>query len=385
MKILQVHTKYQQFGGEDTTVQQEQEVLSTSNQVETLFFQNKKGFIGLLQFFGSIWNIIAYFKLKQKIKSFKPDIIHIHNWHFASGPILIRACHRHKIPVVVTIQNYRLLCPSALLLHNNDLFTDSLYQNFPWTAVRKGVYRNSWIQTFWLAFVVWFHKKIGTWKRVNKYICLTPFAVDLYQQSTLDLSIQKFTIKPNFSYLPDISKRIERENHFLFIGRISEEKGIRLLIQAFEKSKFKLKIAGSGPLTEYVIDKCNQNPNIEYIGNLDKKGVVSELMKCSALVFPSIWYEGMPLIIIESFACSTPIIASNLGAMSSMIIHGENGLHFNSNNIVDLKKKIEQWTSFSDAQKEIFYTNSFHHFSRIYTHDKQLALLQGIYQGVINP
>ncbi len=385
MKILIVHTKYQQFGGEDTTVKQELEVLSFSNQVDTLFFQNKKGFIGFLQFFGSIWNMVAYFKLKQKIKSFKPDVIHIHNWHFASGPILIRVCHKNKIPVVVTIQNYRLLCPSALLLHNNDLFIDSLYQNFPWKAVRKAVYRNSRIQTFWLAFVVWFHKKIGTWKKVDKYICLTPFAVELYMQSTLDLTLQKFTIKPNFSYLPDISKRTDRENHFLFIGRISEEKGIRLLLQVFEKSDYKLKIAGTGPLINYVIDKCNQNPNIEYIGNLDKNSVINELMKCSALIFPSIWYEGMPLIIIESFSCSTPIISSNLGAMSSMIVHGENGLHFRPNDLIDLNKMIQQWSAYSEVQKEQFYSNSFLHFSRIYSDKKQLAYLENIYQGVIQP
>jgi len=382
MKILIIHTKYQQPGGEDTTVLQENLFLSEHYEVDTLFFQNKKGFIGFFQFFCSIWNISAAFKIKRAVIKFKPDIVHVHNWHFASGPVIIRICNRFKVPVVMTIQNFRLLCPSALLSIDNELFTESLTQKFPWTAVRKGAYRNSISQTFWLAFVIWFHKKIGTWNKVDKYICLTPFAVELYKNSTLGVKEEKYTIKPNFTCVSTNSENTTREDHFLFIGRLSEEKGIRLLLKAFQGVSAKLKIAGSGPLEQIVLETTNQCKNIEFIGNLDKTGVLLELRKCNALVFPSIWFEGMPLTIIESFSCSTPVIASNLGAMSSMILDGENGLHFKPNDLEDLKNVIQKWKNLNDSQKAPFYLSAFSHYKMIYSKEKQYDFISSIYREV---
>ena len=383
MKILQIHTKYQNFGGEDTTVLQEKELLSVSYEVELLFFQNKKGIIGFFQFLCSIWNISASKNLAKKIKEINPDVIHIHNWHFAAGPIIIRTCNRYKIPVVMTIQNFRLLCPSALLLHKNALFTESVNKNFPWLAVKKKVYRNSFLQTFWLAFVVWFHKNIGTWNKVDKYLCLTAFAVDLYKNSSLGVDANKFTIKPNFTYLPQGLDDIKRENHFLFIGRLSEEKGIKLLINAFENSSIKLKIAGTGPLEDFVKECSNKCKNIEYIGNLDKLGVLNQLKKCNALVFPSIWYEGMPLTIIESFACSTPIISSNLGAMSSMIVHGENGFHFEAGNEKNLKEVVLKFNSLSETEKKQMEQNAFESYKFNYSPELQLDYFESIYNKVL--
>jgi len=384
LKILQIHTKYQNFGGEDTTVLQEKELLSASYEVETLFFQNEKGIIGFFQFLCSIWNISASNNLAKKIKEINPDVIHIHNWHFAAGPIIVRTCNRYRIPVVMTIQNFRLLCPSALLLHKNALFTDSVNKSFPWLAVKKKVYRNSFLQTFWLAFVVWFHKKIGTWNKVDKYVCLTPFAVDLYKNSSLGVDANKFTIKPNFTYLPKGFDDIKREDYFLFIGRLSEEKGIKLLINAFENSSLKLKIAGTGPLEDFVKECSNKCKNIEYIGNLDKHCVLNQLKNCNALVFPSIWYEGMPLTIIESFACSTPIISSNLGAMSSMIVHGENGFHFEPGNVNDLKAVVNRFNSLSEIEKEKMRNNAFENYQSNYSPELQLGYFEAIYNKVIS-
>jgi glycosyltransferase involved in cell wall biosynthesis len=363
-------------------VQQELELLQRTYQVDTLFFQNKGGAQGAFQFLLSIWNVFAGIQLREKIRSFQPDVIHVHNWHFASGAIVLRVAKKMGVSVVHTIHNYRLLCPSGLLLINNELFTESLTQKFPWRAVFKRAYRVSILQTFWLAFIIWFHKKIGTWNMVDKYICLTPFAIEIYKNSTLGVKEEKFITKPNFTYLFNDLDHINREDHFLFIGRLSEEKGIRLLLNAFQGVSAKLKIAGSGPLEHLVLETCNKNRNIEFIGNLEKKGVVLELKRCTALVFPSIWFEGMPLTIIESFSCSTPVIASNLGAMSSMIVDGENGLHFNPNDLEDFKNKIDKWKNLNDSQKAPFYLNAFDHYKMIYSEEMQNDFINSIYLEV---
>lgn len=384
MKILLIHNKYQHQGGEDTVVQQEADLLRENYIVETLFFQNQKGIKGALQFLCSIWNVFAAQTLRKKIKSFQPDLIHVHNWHFASGPILFRVAKKMEVPVVHTLHNYRLLCPSAILLHNNMLFTESLHQNFPWKAVQKKVYRNSSFQTFWLAFIVWFHKKIGTWKYIEKYICLTQFTIDLFQQSKMGLDESKFTVKPNFIENPSELTEIAREDHFLFIGRLSEEKGIQTLLDAFKDSNYQLRIAGDGPVKDQVIDALKKIKNIQYLGSLSRKEVKSELQRTQALIFPSIWFEGMPMTIIESFGCGTPVIASNLGAMKSMIQENKNGLFFKPGDSKDLLLKIDQFVALTKKEKKAMQENAHNTFKQNYSVDKQMEYFKDIYQGVIH-
>lgn len=384
MKILLIHTKYQQPGGEDTVVQQELDLLKEHHCVETLFFQNIGGLQGAFQFLTSLWNLKAAVQIRNHIKQFQPDVIHVHNWHFASGPIIFRVARKMKIPVVHTLHNYRLLCPSAILLHNNALFTESLHQNFPWTAVQKKVYRDSRFQTFWLAFIVWFHKKIGTWNSIDKYICLTPFAVELFQQSKIGLDESKFTVKPNFTNNSSELTEITRDDHFLFIGRLSEEKGIQTLIDAFKASNHQLRIAGDGPMKEQVLVAQNEFDNIQYLGSLSKEEVISELQRTQALIFPSIWFEGMPMTIIESLGCGTPVIASNLGAMKSMIQENKNGFLFIPRESKDLLLKIEQFVALTKEEKIAMQENAFNTFKQNYSVDKQMEYFKDIYQGIIH-
>jgi glycosyltransferase involved in cell wall biosynthesis len=150
MKILIIHSYYQLRGGEDGVVEQEIELLQQQHTVEFLGFQNQSGWKGAVQFLGSIWNKKAAKKVKDKITAFQPDVVHIHNWHFALGPLVFRVISSLGIPVVHTVHNYRLLCPSGILLHNGKLFTDSLKQSFPWKAVRNKVYRTSFKPFGWL-------------------------------------------------------------------------------------------------------------------------------------------------------------------------------------------------------------------------------------------
>jgi glycosyltransferase involved in cell wall biosynthesis len=352
MKIVLIHSHYQLQGGEDAVVEQELELLQKHHEVSVLYFQNQGGLQGALQFIRSLWNSSTARKVRQRIGEFQPDVVHVHNWHFALGPLVFREINRLNIPIVHTVHNYRLLCPSAILLHHGKLFTASLQQSFPWNAVGKKVYRSSIVLTFWLAFVVWFHKKIGTWQKIDSYVCLTPFAAELFQQSNFGVSKERFTVKPNFRKVPIVDSTIDKESHFLFIGRLSEEKGIEVLLEAFKELPFLIKIAGEGPFKELVEEASKQFSNIRYLGNLSSEEVLAELQKTQALIFPSVWFEGMPMTVIEAFSVGTPIIASNVGAMSSMIFNGSNGFHFDLGNIKDLKENITKFDMLSDSEKK---------------------------------
>lgn len=383
MKILLIHTHYQLHGGEDAVVEQELQLLKQLHNIEILYFQNKGGWNGALQFLGSLWNIYAARTVRQKIQEFQPDLVHVHNWHFAMGPLAFREINRLNIPIVHTVHNYRLLCPSAILLHKGSLFTNSLRESFPWKAIQNKVYRSSTLQTFWLAFIVWFHKKIGTWGKIDSYVCLTPFAVDLFQQSNFGVSRERFAIKPNFTALPQIVLTSEREKYFLFIGRLSKEKGIATLLAAFKQLPFTLKIAGDGPLKEQVINAVNQFSNIVYLGNLTKTEVTTTLQKAQALIVSSVCYEGMPMTILEAFSTGTTVMASNLGAMKSLIVDGYNGFHFEPGNANNLKKSVVKFNALSLFEKKQMGVNAYENYLDCYSPELQQSYFDTIYNKVL--
>ncbi len=197
MKVLFIHTCYSQHGGEDAVFESECNLLKSKNiEVESLLFQNGKNV--LRNIILAPFNIISYLKVKSTIRRFQPDVIHLHNWHFAASPSVVWAAQHCKVPIVMTLHNYRLLCPSAILFHKGELFFESLSGGFPWKAVNRKVYRNSWFLTFWLAAIIRLHKSIGTWKKVDHFITLSEFAKKIFLHSDLGLQEEKLSVKPNF-------------------------------------------------------------------------------------------------------------------------------------------------------------------------------------------
>ncbi|MVN23452.1 glycosyltransferase family 4 protein [Mucilaginibacter arboris] len=382
MKVLVIHTSYQYKGGEDTVVAEEIKLLQLQGiMVELLEFNNhKNAFLKLLQL---PFNLQSYFKTKEALALFKPDIVHIHNLHFGGSPSVIYAIKRSKIPFVITLHNYRLLCPSGILFHNGKLFLDSLSNKFPWKAVGSGVYKNSKLITFWLSLSIYLHNKLGTWKICNRYIVLSEHAKKLFLSSNLGLSASQFVVKPNFCSDP-ILKNQQAQDYFLYVGRLSEEKGIMLLLSVFSSCPYKVKIAGDGPLKDEVVKYSSRFPNIEFLGILNKTEVFTILESCSALVFPSIWFEGMPLTIIEAFACGIPVISSRIGAMETMITPDYNGLHFEVQSKEGFRKKLDDWHNLSEVQKQEYRLNARKTYENYYTPDKNAQQLLAIYNDVMN-
>lgn len=381
MRILIIHNHYQDLGGEDIVVAQEEHLLAETESVACLAFHNRKGWRGVWQTLWSPWNVWAALKVKKAVRQHRPDIIHIHNLHYAVGPIAIRVAKRYGIPVVMTLHNYRLLCPSATLFYHGQLFTDSLKAAFPWKAVRLGVHSHSRFKTCWLAFTIWLHKRLGTWQLVDRYIALTDFAKQLFVESSFGVPAAKLIAKPNFvTNEPRIPK--ERGRHFLFIGRLTEEKGIRVLLEAFAGTDRLLRIAGDGPLRDEVIRAAQHHPNISYFGILSRDEIQEELASCTALIFPSIWYEGMPMTVIEAFATGTPVIASDLGAMQSMIHHGENGWLFSPNDANALRQCAERWLAMDDEQRTKLGDGARAEYLHHYTAERNKLLLLDIYRSL---
>lgn len=346
--------------------------------VDSVVFANKR-FSGL-KFLLAPFNIFSFFRVYRKIKSFVPDIVHIHNWSFAASPSIIWAAVIKNIPIVLTLHNFRIICPSATLSHNETLYYDSVNSYFPWISIRKAIYRGSVILTFWQVVTTRLHYFLGTWKKITFFISLTSTSKRIFESSFLKIPAYKIIIKPNFAEDNSSRENIQRQDHFLFVGRLSEEKGIRLLLEVFAGSSKKIRIIGDGPLLAAVKNAAAANGNITYLGYREKSFISEEMKHCTALLFPSVCIETFGMTIIEAFSNSTPVIASNIGAATDLVTGDVNGILFENGNARELETKCQVWLEKTVADKNNFYKNCYSTFKEKYTADRNYDLLLAIYK-----
>jgi glycosyltransferase involved in cell wall biosynthesis len=383
MKVLVIHTSYKFKGGEDSVVSNEIELLqSIGNEVELLQFSNSQH--TLFKVLQLPFNWGSYLKTKKTIAVFKPDIVHIHNIHFAGSPSIIYAIKRSGVPFVITLHNYRLLCPSATLFFKGALFNDAVKKPFSWQAIWKGVYLNSRILTFWVSCSMFLHQLIGTWKLPAKYIALGQYTREIFLNSKLKFIADNVLIKPNFCYRSIEQPPLSEESYYLYLGRLSEEKGIKLLLDAFSKNGLPIKIAGDGVLKKEVKTYSKLCPNINFVGSVEKQETSSLLLNARALIFPSLWYETFGMVIIEAFAAGTPVIASRLGQMRFTITDQHNGLHFDTGSVDDLQAKLILYESLSSARRSVYRQNALNSYFEIYSPEKNASQLMHIYSQAIS-
>jgi glycosyltransferase involved in cell wall biosynthesis len=386
MKILFVHNRYQQAGGEDNVVAAEASLLADhGHDVELWSVDNKDLPAGLT---GKIKTALAtsYSPASRalaqgKLQSFKPDVVHVHNFFPQISPSIYDACLDEGVPVVQTLHNYRLICPGAMLMRNGKI-CEQCITGSPYQAAWYGCYRGSKVGSLVVAHMVAQHRQQGTWQhKVNRFIALTDFAKGKFVEA--GFPADKIVVKANFVYDPLAeSPRINpaTPGFALFVGRISEEKGIKTLLKAWSTldDKTLLKVAGTGPLDDLLAGKNN----IVALG-LQNSDEISHLMQQAAfLILPSEWYEGFPLVLVEAFAHGLPVLASNLGSMADIIKDGETGLLFTPGDADDLARKVK-WLLNNPLKAQELGENARRTFLAKYTAEQNYAELMAIYEDAI--
>lgn len=383
MKILMIHNKYKQKGGEDVVFYNEMSLLQSKGHiVDKLVFENKniEGIFNTLKIgISGIYNIESAGVLKNKIKQIRPDIIHVHNFFPIASPSIFWIANRFKIPVVLTLHNYRLICPNAILFRNGNICEKCINEILPYSSVIYKCYRNSLLQTLSLSIIMSFHKYLKTWhNKVDKFITLTHFQKNKFLSSNINIPNEKFLIKSNF--VKDFGNGYKyRKDYFIYIGRLSVEKGIRTMLKAFENTNYNLYIVGEGILKSEVLKYTKQNKNIKYLGFKSKKDIIDLLKKSIALIFPSECYEGFPMVLLEALSTGTPIITSNIGSQAEIVKDNYLGLHFRVGDFKDLKNKVREI-----LKNEDFYKNTRNEYLKKYTPEKNYEQLINIYKKVIN-
>lgn len=385
LKIFIVHNYYQHFGGEDVVFENEVAKLSQNHVVKAYQTKNLAGFKGMLQFLKYPWNRGICRRIIKEIQEFKPDVVHIHNLHYAIGLLLLRKLNRLNIPHVHTLHNYRFLCPSATLYHEGRVFSASVKRNFPMAAVFRGVHNKSFLKTFWIAFTYYFHKKIRSWQPHTHFLVFTEFAKALFVSSTLKVPESRFYVKPNFVERPETEKKNPaiRGKHFLFVGRLSEEKGIRQLVESVAGTTLQLKILGTGPLEKEILNYAEKYPgNINFRGHQSRNIIFEEMRKASALVMPSLWYEGMPLTVLEAYATGTPVLGAHQGVLGEIIKPHKTGLIFDPQDTKSIQKSLFDWLSLENKDK--ISDNCLIEYEMKYSPEVVMQQLEKIYHELSN-
>jgi glycosyltransferase involved in cell wall biosynthesis len=342
-KVLIVHNRYIHAGGEDEVVAAESAMLrSNGHEVIEYIDDNERirdaGRLGLAA--NTLWSRSTFHRLLALLSQERPDIAHFHNTFPLISPAAYYACHKAGVPVVQTLHNYRLICPNALFLRNGKTCELCLGRTPPWPGVIHACYRRSRIATAVVAGMLTFHRFMQTWSRkVDAFVALTNFSRETFLRA--GFSEAQVHVKPNFFH-PDVGPGDGAEGSVLFVGRLSEDKGLDTLLETWRRYQIPrpLKIVGDGPLAHRIASSVGEPHNIHWLGRRSR-GEVVDLMKGSALlVVPSLAYEGFPLILAEAFCAGLPIVASGHGALAEIVRDGYAGLHFRTGDPADLAAKV---------------------------------------------
>ncbi|NJP05527.1 MAG: glycosyltransferase family 4 protein [Chloroflexaceae bacterium] len=331
MRILMIHNYYQTRGGEDVSTDQEVRRLRAHGHAVHLYTRHndeiktwspamKARLAG-----ETTWSNRTFREIKQVVYDFRPDIAHVQNFFPLITPSAHYACRSFGVPVVQSLRNYRLFCPIGVFLRNGRVCEACLNHSL-WRGVMYACYHDSRLQTATVALMLAVHRRLHTWQRqVAAFVTLSEFARS--KAIAGGIPAERVFVRPNFLET-DPGTGTDHRDGALFVGRLSPEKGLDTLLDAWAKvAHIPLQIVGDGPLRSWVEDQLATRalPHVTLTGPLPQATVFDKMKTSRLLVMPSRSYETFGRTIMEAYATATPVIASNLGAVGEIVDDGETG------------------------------------------------------------
>ncbi len=390
LKVLLGHNYYLQSGGEDTAFSAEVRLLrSRGHKVVEYVEDNRRiGSLGPVRVaLQTVWSQPTYERLERLIRREKPDLVHFHNTFPLISPSAYYACHRAGVPVVQSLDNPRLLCPSANFYRDGHLCQDCLLKTPPWPSVIHGCYHHSAPQTAVVASMLTVHRLLRTWNRlVSMYLVATEFYRTKFIQGGLPAS--RIRVKPHFVD-PDPGLRLTGclGDYALFVGRLDPEKGIHILLEALKYVPgIPVKIRGEGSLAGYVHSFVRDNGlerTVQITGRLELDSFRQLMKGARFLIWPSQgYYETFGYAAVESFSCGVPVIAQGIGVATEIVSEGSTGLHFQPGSASDLAKTM-RWAWDHPVEMAHMGANARAEYEAKYTAEQNYPQLLAAYAAAI--
>ncbi|MFM2074944.1 MAG: hypothetical protein RJB34_1249 [Pseudomonadota bacterium] len=393
MKILLTHNFYGSSApsGENQVVEIERTLLESRGH-EVMAFSRHSDQIRSQGVWGAIkgaaatpWNPWSASAIRQAVAHFCPDVVHVHNTFPLISPSIFHALAGTGVARVLTLHNYRLLCPAAIPMRAGKVCTDCIDRRSVMPALQHGCYRNSRLATVPLAMNVALHRRLGTWtKHVDAFIALSDF-----QRTRMvngGLPEEKVFVKPNFyPGNPSVVPWAQRKPYAVFAGRLTAEKGVATLVRAWRlwgSGAPELRVLGDGALrTE--LGQMAEGLQIRFLGQVSELEAQRQIAEAQLLVLPSECFEGFPMVVREAFAFGTPVAVSNLGPLPSIVKHGQSGLVFEPGQAASLLLAVR--AAWSTPERFAALANGARaEFEAHYTEASNYRTLMMIYQQATN-
>lgn len=264
-----------------------------------------------------IWAPRAQQDLSRLITEHRPDVLHLHNPYPLISPWVVRTAHRHGVPVVQTVHNYRQVCSSGIYFRDGVICQDCKGRALGVPAIKHRCYRDSTAQSALMATTLAVHR--GTWRSVDRFIALTTAIADhLHDYGIPD---DRIVVKPNA--VPDPGRPAPLGDGFLYMARLSPEKGVDLLLDAWRRHPVgtlgTLRVAGDGELRPLVEAAAAERPDVVYLGQLDRAGVRAAVEASAVVIAASMWHDVLPTVIIEALASGRPVLGTALGGIPYLV------------------------------------------------------------------
>jgi glycosyltransferase involved in cell wall biosynthesis len=385
LRVLLAHNRYRIRGGEDEVVDSELALLGSHGHEVFPYIKDNHSISSrfpVKEGVQSTWNWEVYREVRTLIAKHKIELLHCHNLYPQLSPAIFHAAKTGGAATVQTLHNYKFGCPKGELFRNGSVCERCLGKTFAWPGVMRGCYRDSRAATAAIAIATTSHRLLSTWEnRVDTYIALTDFA----RGKCIDagLPADRITVKGNFVHDPGVGTG--DGDFVLYVGRLTQVKGISVLLRAWteQSTGLKLTIIGTGDLEPDVRAAAASDCTINFLGVQPLDTVLHVMGRAKALLFPSLWYEGMPRTIVESFAKGTPVVASDLGSMSSLIQHGVTGLHFPAGVGAAMMTQL-QWIQTHPSEYAQMRRKCREKYEADFTPERNYGLLMEVYKRAIS-
>jgi glycosyltransferase involved in cell wall biosynthesis len=308
---------------------------------------------------GAVWNSRAVQRLEALLQKYQPDVVHFHNLFPSLSPASLRTHRSQRPALLMTLHNYRLLCLPATFLRDGAICQDCLGTS-PWRGVLYRCYQGSTVASGALAFSITTHRAIGSFDRVDRYLAISEFIKLKHIEG--GLPEDKIQVKRHFAWPSE--RRKNPGDYFLFLGRLSEEKGVTTLLRAWPRNGTRLLIAGGGP--EEAQLRAMASESVEFVGSVPPERAQKLIMGARSLIVPSIWYEGAGRVVMEAYASGVPVIASDIGGLSE---------------VVSLRHAIERLLV--DRESERLGEGAFRMWNEHYRPERALVELEEVYKSAL--
>jgi glycosyltransferase involved in cell wall biosynthesis len=344
MRVVQVHNFYRSSApsGEDEVVRTERALLR-ANDVEVIEFERHNDALddgiggGLRASLTNVWSDSARRDLAGVLDRHRPDVVHFHNTFPQISVAGYAACTDAGIPVIQTLHNFRLFCANGILSRDGKPCEDCILRG-PLPGIVHSCYRDSRLATIGMSMSAMIHRPLRTHARlVRRFIALTHFARSKFVAA--GLPAERIGVRGN-SLEQDPGIGTGSGGYALFVGRLSAEKGLVTLIEAWrENPGIELRVVGEGPLDAEARERA-AGLAVKFLGRQPQSEVARLMKDASMLVIPSIWYEGFPRVLVESLAAGTPVIASRLGSLAELVQDGREGYTFPAGDALALRSMV---------------------------------------------